>query len=53
MSDNTLRHIIAACGTLVCLLAFWAGYQSGQAGWWWNVFPIIIIYIAIIKLVDV
>jgi len=53
MSDSVLKHIIALSGTLVCLLAYWAGYQSGLVGWWWTALSLIIIYAAIAKLVDV
>jgi hypothetical protein len=53
MSDSVLKHVIALSGTLVCFLAYWAGYQSGQAGWWWAGFSLIIIYAAIVKLIDV
>ena len=53
MSDGVLKHLIALCGTVVALLAYIAGYQSGQEGWWWTGFSLIVIYIAIVKLVDV
>ena len=53
MSDNLLKHLIALCGSLVALLAYIAGYQSGQEGWWWTSLSLVIIYVAIVKLVDV
>jgi len=52
MSDILLRHLIALIGTLVCFLAFLAGYISGQHGWWWSAIILIIIYALIFKYVD-
>jgi hypothetical protein len=53
MSDNLVKHLIAICGTLIVLMAYFAGYISSQNGWWWTVFATAVIYIAIIKLIDV
>lgn len=52
MSENTIRHIIAFCGTLVVLLAWVAGYASGLRGWWWTVVPMIVVYGIIYTLVE-
>jgi hypothetical protein len=48
-----MRHFIALIGSLVCLLAYWAGYIGGQSGIWWSVFGIIVIYAIIYKLIEV
>lgn len=53
MSDKIVRHFIALLGTLVCSLAFWAGYKSGINGWWWSSVGVFIIYAIIFKLIDV
>jgi len=53
MSDNFIRHLVAFIGTLIVLLAFWAGYQAGQAGWWWSVLTVIVVYLGIYRLLDV
>lgn len=52
MSEKTIRHLIAFCGTLVAVLAWWAGYASGVRGWWWTVLALGIIYWAIFTLVE-
>lgn len=52
MNDTILRHAIAATATLVCLLAFVAGYFSGENGWWWTGFALLIIYGSVYKIVD-
>ena len=49
MSENVLRHLIALVGTLICALAFLAGYASGGSGWWWTIFGVPIIYVLIVK----
>jgi acetyl-CoA carboxylase biotin carboxyl carrier protein len=38
MSDSFIRHIVALIATLICLMAYAAGYVSGGFGWWWTVF---------------
>ena len=53
MSDNFIRHLISFIGMAVCMLAWWSGYVSGGAGWWWTVFGAIIMYVVIYKLVEV
>lgn len=52
MSDNFIRHLVALAATIICLLAYYAGYYSGAHGWWWTVFSVAIIYNGIYKLVD-
>jgi len=52
MTDKFMRHFIAFCGTVVFLLAFVAGYYSGQFGWWWVGFGLIIIYLAFYRFID-
>jgi len=52
MGDSIIRHFIALAATIVCVLAFYAGYVSGEHGLWWTVFSVIIIYGGVFKLVD-
>lgn len=52
MSDNKLRHFTATSATLICALAFFAGYYAGPRGWWWAVFSVFIIYGMIYKVID-
>lgn len=51
MTDGFMRHFIAACGTVIVLLAFFSGYFAGKSGWWWVSFGVIVIYATIYKLV--
>ncbi len=53
MSENFIRHLIAFIGMLVCMLAWWSGYVSGQSGWGWTIFGVLVIYAVIYKLVEV
>ncbi len=53
MNDTILRHVIAALATVVSLLAYTAGYFSGEYGWWWTVFAVLIVYGSVYKIVDV
>ena len=53
MTDNSMRNLIAATGTLVALLAYLSGYFSALHGWWWTVVGLIAIFVTIRKLVDV
>jgi hypothetical protein len=52
MNDTIMRHIVAAIASVICLLAYLAGYFSGPQGWWWTVFAILIVYGLIYKLID-
>jgi hypothetical protein len=53
MDESFVRHAVSFIGTLVALLAFWAGYVSGGNGWWWAGFAVFIIYFAIYQLMEV
>ena len=52
MGDTFIRHVVAFLGTLVTLLAYFSGYVSGQYGWWWTAFGLLIIYGGIYKIID-
>jgi len=52
MSDNILRHLVAGVATLICILAYFAGYLSGGYGWWWTVAALLVIYGAVYKIID-
>jgi len=49
MSDVSIRYIIAIVVTLICLLAYYAGYISGVFGWWWTAFGSLIIFGGVYK----
>ncbi|MDO8499353.1 MAG: hypothetical protein Q7S66_01685 [bacterium] len=44
MSENFVRHVITFIAVIICLLVFYAGYISGQHGWWWTVLGMFVIY---------
>lgn len=52
MGDQIIRHLVALAVTIVCLLAYYAGYVSGAHGLWWTVFSLVIIYGGVFKLVN-
>ena len=52
MTDTILRHMVAIFATLICGMAYFAGYFSGKEGWWWTVFAVLVVYGAIYKMVD-
>lgn len=52
MSDTIVRHLVAAMATIVCALAYFAGYFSGPNGWWWTAFALVVVYGMIYKIVD-
>lgn len=47
-----MRHFIALVGSLVCLVAYWAGYVAGQTGLWFTIFGVVVIYAIIYKLIE-
>ncbi len=50
MSDDTIRHLVATCATLICALAYYSGWISGEFGWWWTVFAVLVVYGGIFKI---
>lgn len=52
MSDNIIRHLIAALAVVICLFAYYAGWISGRFGWWWTVFGLLIIYGGVYRIVN-
>jgi len=52
MTDIAVRHLVAIIACIICLLAYYAGWLSGQFGWWWTAFAILIVYGGVYKLVD-
>src|SRR3989344_5898121 len=52
MGDQILRHFIAAGITIMCILAYYAGYVSSSHGWWWTVLAVLIVYGGVYKMVD-
>lgn len=52
MGDNIMRHFIALTATVICILAYYAGYVSSPHGWWWTSLGVLIVYGGVYKLVD-
>ena len=52
MSETFMKHFVALCGSLVCLIIFWVGYVGGANGLWLPVIGIAAIYGMIYKLLD-
>lgn len=52
MSDNAVKHVVAMFATVICALAYLAGYFSGQLDWWWTVFSVMIVYGGIYRLIS-
>ncbi|MDD2758227.1 MAG: hypothetical protein PHD72_02525 [Patescibacteria group bacterium] len=44
MSNSATRHFVAFLIAGIALVAFIAGYFSGQFGWWWIGFAVLIVY---------
>lgn len=53
MTDNAIRHLIAALGTLATIIVYVIAYYSGVQGWWFTIVTLIGVYAMIFKLVDV
>ena len=53
MSDTILRHLVSALAMVICLLAFFSGYVSGEHGWWWVAAGCFVIYGMVYKVIDV
>lgn len=52
MGDQILRHLVALAITIMCIIAYYAGYISGGRGWWWTILGMLIIYGGVYKMVD-
>jgi len=52
MKDPTARHFVAFIASAFCALAYFGGYFSGQFGWWWTVFAVLIVYGMVYHLID-
>lgn len=53
MTEKFIRHFVSIIGALICLLAYVAGYRSGQLGWWFTGVSVIVIYVALYKFLEV
>jgi len=51
MGDQIMRHMVAACATLICGLAYYSGYISSKQGWWWTAFGLLVIYGMVYKII--
>lgn len=45
-----MAHVISFLGTLAAFFIWIGGYFSGSKGWWWSVFGIAAVYLAIYKM---
>lgn len=52
MNDTVIRHVVSAVATLICFLAYIAGYVSGGYGWWWTAAALLIVYGIVYKIID-
>jgi len=52
MSDSSFKHLVAFLITLICAIAFIAGYFAAGFGWWWAVFTVFIVYGVIYSVID-
>jgi len=52
MSDASIRYVIAFVVTLICFMAYYAGYISGQFNWWWTGFGLLIVFGGAYKLLN-
>lgn len=50
MTETFIRNLVALCGSLIVLLAYYSGYVSAGHGWWWTGFGVVFIYVAIHKM---
>lgn len=53
MSEGFMRHFIAFLGSLICLLAFLAGYKAAGFGLWWTGVGVAAIYAILYTLLEV
>lgn len=49
MSEDKLKKVIALVGTLICVLAYVAGYVSGSYGWWWTAVLLPVVFFMILN----
>ncbi|MFA5061923.1 MAG: hypothetical protein WC526_02155 [Patescibacteria group bacterium] len=52
MSDSAMRHLVCIIASVICLLAYYAGWLSGQFGWWWTAFAILIVYGGVYRILN-
>lgn len=45
MTDQFVRHFVAAVATIMAGLIYFAGYVGGQNNWWWAGFAVIGVYL--------
>jgi hypothetical protein len=51
MTDNFIRHFVAAVGSIIAGLIFYAGYVSGTHGWWLAGISIAVFYAILYNLI--
>ena len=44
MTESFIRHFVAAMGTLLVGIAYYAGYVAGGHGWSWAILGVLIVY---------
>ena len=51
MTDQFIRHFVAAVGTLIAGLIYFAGYVAGGMEWWWAGFSVLVVYLILYSLI--
>ena len=52
MTDTFIRHFVAAVGTLIAALIYFAGYRAGTHGWWWAGISVAVVYWIVYTLIN-
>ncbi|MBP9694953.1 MAG: hypothetical protein KBD73_00855 [Candidatus Magasanikbacteria bacterium] len=51
MTDEFVRHLVAAIATIISAVIFYAGYVSGTHGWWLAGIMVVGMYIIVYNLI--
>ncbi|MEK7623742.1 MAG: hypothetical protein AAB408_03690 [Patescibacteria group bacterium] len=51
MTDTFIRHFVAAIGTIIAGIIYFAGYVSGTRGWWLAGVAVFGVYFILYKLI--
>lgn len=44
MTEAFIRHFVAAIGTLLAFVVYYAGYVAGGHSWWWAMLGVLVAY---------
>lgn len=51
MTDEFVRHLVAAIATIISAVIFYAGYVSGTNGWWLAGIMVVGMYVIVYNLI--